>query len=152
MDGKDYFTVLDNNISPHGGGYIFQPNIQGRRQLYAGWNGRDNAASEDVSCGNRTKAAAAVEEMGLTDSSPAENTSSLYRRKGQMVPVDYSYGVHFTRVIDEFQPIPTTMALRWKIIMLSWPYEIFILRIMMKASQLPAGRILYGDRICRTNM
>ena len=87
----------------------------------------DNAAHLKTSPAEiEQRAAAAVEEMGLTDFQPCgvEYFASFTEEKGQMVPADYSYGVHFTRVIDG---IPVTYTNNDGTTVeddnASWPYE-----------------------------
>lgn len=129
MDGKDYFTVLDNNLSPAWRWISFsaEDTSKGRNYMPVGMED-DGAGRLQTSPGEiEQKAVAAVEEMGLTEfrSCGGEYFASLTEDKsGRMMPVDYAYGVHFTRVIDG---IPVTYTNNEGTTMegdnASWPYE-----------------------------
>ena len=128
MDGKDYFTVLDNNISPAWRWISFSAEYSenGGNYMPVGIEGSDTAQLKTSPADIEQRASSAVEEMGLTDFQycGGEYFASYTEEKGRMVPVDYSYGVHFTRVIDG---IPVTYTNNDGTTVednnASWPYE-----------------------------
>lgn len=84
MDGKDYFTVLDNNISPAWRWISFSSEYSenGGNYMPVGLEGSNAAQLKTSPADIEQKASSAVEEMGLTDFQPCGGILRvLYGRK-----------------------------------------------------------------------
>ena len=128
MDGKDYFTVLDNNIHPNWRWISFSTEYTGKGSNYLPGltDGETQGKLDTPPAEIEQKAAEAMEQMGLTEfkSCGGEYFTSFTEEKGKMVPLAYAYGIHFTRVIDG---IPVTYTNNDGTTVegnnASWPYE-----------------------------